>query len=74
MRVATAFASKSSEEGGFGDVASQGSEELSQKFGEISASVLEQTVNLTPIITLAQGKRVQIRPAKDWYIRKIGDE
>lgn len=52
----------------------RGSQELSQKLGEITASVLEQTVNLAPIVTIAQGARVQIRPAQDWYIRKIGDE
>ena len=51
----------------------RGSQELSQKLGEITASVLEQTVNLAPILTIAQGARVQIRPGQDWYIRKIGE-
>ena len=53
-------------------VADKGAEELSQKIGEITASILEQTVNLAPIITIPQGTRVQIRPAKDWYIQEIG--
>ena len=50
-----------------------GSQELSQKLGEITASILEQTVNLKPIITIAQGTRVQVRPARDWYIRQAGE-
>ncbi len=74
VRFATAFASSNSENSPLGNVADKGSEELSQKLGEITASVLEQTVNLAPIITIAQGTRVQIRPAKDWYIHKIGAE
>jgi len=55
-------------------VTEAGSTELSQKLGEITASILEQTVNLKPIITIAQGTRVQVRPAQDWYIRVIGEE
>ena len=55
-------------------VTEAGSTELSQKLGEITASILEQTVNLKPIITIAQGTRVQVRPAQDWYIRAIGEE
>jgi type IV secretion system protein VirB10 len=55
-------------------VADTGSQELSQKLGEITASILEQTVNLKPIITIAQGTRVQVRPAQDWYIRAIGEK
>jgi type IV secretion system protein VirB10 len=74
VRFATALASSNSENSPLGNVADKGSEELSQKLGEITASVLEQTVNLAPIVTLAQGTRVQIRPAKDWYIREIGKE
>jgi type IV secretion system protein VirB10 len=65
----------SSENDGDGNGSSSSSseaaaEELSQRFGEISASVLEQTLSLTPIITIPQGTRVQIRPAVDWYIAK----
>lgn len=52
----------------------RGSQELSQKLGEITASVLEQTVNLRPIVRISQGARVQIRPGQDWYIRRIGEE
>jgi type IV secretion system protein VirB10 len=57
-----------------GAVADAGSQEISQKLGEITASILEETVNLKPIITIAQGTRVQVRPAQDWYIRKLGDK
>ena len=51
-----------------------GGEELSQRLGEVTASALEQTINLNPILKIAQGTRVQIRPDTDWYIRKIGSE
>lgn len=56
-----------------GAVSEAGSQELSQKLGEITASILEETVNLKPIITIAQGTRVQVRPARDWYIRETGE-
>lgn len=48
--------------------AEKAAEELSSRFGEITASVLEETLSLVPIITIPQGTRVQIRPATDWYI------
>lgn len=48
-----------------------GSTDLSQKLGEISATILEETVNLKPTITIPQGTRVQIRAKADWYIQKI---
>lgn len=72
VRIATASATTSNTDS-TAVVADKGSEELSQKLGEITASILEQTVNLAPIITIAQGTRVQIRPAKDWYIREMGE-
>lgn len=79
VRFATALSSSSlsssdSQDSSLGQVADNGSEELSQKLGEITASVLEQTVNIAPIVTIAQGTRVQIRPAKDWYIRITGED
>ena len=46
---------------------------LSERFGEITASALEQTVDLKPIIRLSQGTRVLIRPAFDWYFPKRGE-
>lgn len=48
--------------------AQESAAQLSERFGEISASVLEQTVNLAPVIRIVQGTRVQIRPRFDWYI------
>ncbi|GAB3129061.1 TraB/TrbI/VirB10 family type IV secretion system protein [Novispirillum itersonii] len=45
-----------------------GAQELSTRLGEISAKVLEQTMDLKPIITVPQGTRIHIRPDKDWYI------
>jgi type IV secretion system protein VirB10 len=53
-----------------GDIADKASQELGTRFGEITASVLEKSTNIVPTITIAQGKRVQIRPRKDWYIRE----
>jgi type IV secretion system protein VirB10 len=54
-------------------IADKGAQELSQKLGEIAASDLERNINLMPIITISQGTRAQIRPAQDWYIRRIDD-
>ena len=48
--------------------AQESAAQLSERFGEISASVLEQTVNLAPVVRIAQGTRVQIRPRFDWYL------
>ena len=45
--------------------------ELAKRFGEITASVLQETVALQPVISIPQGTRVQIRPANDWYIAKL---
>jgi type IV secretion system protein VirB10 len=53
------------------DALSTGGEELSKNLGNIAASSLEQTINLAPILKVAQGTRVQIRPAEDWYIQKV---
>ncbi len=49
-------------------ILSTGGEELSQRLGEITAATLEQTINLNPILKIAQGTRIQIRPDTDWYI------
>lgn len=54
-------------------IADKGAQELSQKLGEIAATDLERNINLAPIITIAQGTRVQLRPAQDLYIRRIDD-
>ena len=51
--------------------AEKASEELSNKFGEITADMLERTLDLKPIITIRQGTRLQIRPATDWYIQEV---
>lgn len=45
-----------------------GAQELSTRLGEVSAKVLEQTMDLKPIITIPQGTRIHIRPDKDWYL------
>lgn len=56
---------------GNGGALSEGGAELSQRLGEITAATLEQTINLTPILKVAQGTRVQIRPDTDWYITEM---
>ncbi len=45
-----------------------GAKELSQKFGEITAQSLQESLQIKPIISVSKGTRVQIRPAKDWII------
>lgn len=65
------FTSKDGESTTTADIADKASQELGTRFGEISASVLEKTTNIVPTITSAQGKRVQIRPRKDWYLKEV---
>lgn len=72
VRLATAMASSGDKTADtLAQATDAGAEEMSTRFGEITASVLEQTVDLAPIITVPQGTRVQIRPAADWYIREV---
>ncbi|WP_255448610.1 TrbI/VirB10 family protein [Telmatospirillum sp. J64-1] len=53
------------------EAAEKAAEELSTRFGEITAKVLEESLSLKPIITIPQGTRIQIRPATDWYIASV---
>src|SRR3546814_5371196 len=39
-----------------------GAAALSQNLGQVTAQVLEQTVDLAPIVTVAAGSRIQIIP------------
>ena len=55
------------------DIAGEGAEELGERFGEITAAVLEETVNLAPIVSLPQGTRLVLRPGSDGHIRRPGD-
>ena len=73
VRIATAAFASTDVDNALGNIADAGSEELSLKLGEISASVIEQMVNIASIVTISQGARVQIRPSQDWYIQKTGD-
>ncbi|MEW5728052.1 MAG: TrbI/VirB10 family protein [Pseudomonadota bacterium] len=68
--TATATGSSSTYSGNTGVLATGGME-LSQRLGEITATTLEQTINLNPILRTFQGQRVQIRPDTDWYIAKV---
>ncbi|WP_135078589.1 TrbI/VirB10 family protein [Terasakiella sp. SH-1] len=54
-----------------GEIADSASQELGTRFGEISASILEKTTSIVPTITVSQGKRVFIKPRKDWYLKEV---
>jgi type IV secretion system protein VirB10 len=47
-----------------------GSNALSQNLGQVTAKVLEQSVNLAPIVTVPAGSRIQIIPQTDLWIRE----
>jgi type IV secretion system protein VirB10 len=49
---------------------SQGGNALSQNLGEITAKVLEQTVDLAPIVSVPAASRIQIIPRTDIWIRE----
>lgn len=68
--TATATGSTSTYSGS-GGALSAGGQELSQRFGEISAAALQRTINLNPILRTFQGQRVTLRPDTDWYIVKV---
>lgn len=69
VRLGSASATSSMDNSAVGQTLDQGAEELSTKLGDITASVLEQTVDLNPIVTIPQGTRITILPAVDWYIQ-----
>ena len=72
VRYAAASTKSEDSDGEVATAASEkAAEELSTRFGEISANVLEETLSLQPIITIPQGTRLQIRPATDWYIANV---
>lgn len=71
VRGATASGTSDSNRDRNDIITDEAGKELAERFGEITASVLQETVALQPVISIPQGTRVQIRPAKDWYIRKL---
>ncbi len=72
VRFAAASTKSENEDGQVSVAAAEkAAEELSTRLGEITASVLEQSLSLKPIITIPQGTRLQIRPAVDWYIAEL---
>ena len=73
LSSAVAGASDDEDSNGLQSGLESGSSELSERLGEISAGVLERTLELNPIITVPQGTRLQIRPRTDWYIAKMED-
>lgn len=75
IATAVRFANTLTQSGDDASLSAQSTEEasaeLSNRLGEITAHVLEQTLDLKPIITVPQGTRVNIRPATDWYIAEV---
>lgn len=67
----TASASGSTSTYSDGGALSQGGQEISQRFGEITAATLDRTINLNPFLRTFQGQRVTLRPDTDWYIVKV---
>ena len=48
----------------------QGGQALSQNLGQVTAKVLEQTVDLAPIIEVPAGSKIQIIPRTDIWLRQ----
>ena len=71
VKVASGVIPSTTENPNLVSAATQGAEELSQKFGEITAKVLEETVSLKPIIRIAQGTRMSLSLGNDWYIAEM---
>ena len=71
VKVASGVIPSTTENPNLVSAATQGAEELSQKFGEITAKVLEETVSLKPIIRIAQGTRMSLSLGNDWYIAEV---
>ncbi len=71
VRVAAASTTTSESTANQSSSLTTGAEELSQKLGEITAATLEQSLDLTPIITVPQGTRITIQPTFDWYIKPV---
>ena len=52
------------------ETVSNGGNALSQNLGQVTAKVLEQSVDLAPIVTVPAGSRIQIIPQTDLWIRE----
>lgn len=50
-------------------IAEQGAVSLSQNLGQVTARVIDQYIDLAPVITIAAGTRVHIRPQTDVWLR-----
>ncbi len=49
----------------------QGAANLSQNLGQVTARVIDQYIDLAPIITVEAGTRVHIRPQTDIWLREL---
>ncbi|MEP4030879.1 TrbI/VirB10 family protein [Roseibium polysiphoniae] len=50
------------------NIVANGLSGASENIGTITAALIEDTVDLKPVIRIAQGTRVQLRPEFDWYL------
>jgi len=50
-------------------IAQQGAVSLSQNLGQVTAKVIDQYIDLAPVITIRAGTRVHIRPQTDVWLR-----
>lgn len=51
-------------------IVAQGANAFAQNLSQVTAKVLEQNIDLTPVITIPQGSRIQIRPQNDIVFRR----
>ena len=50
-------------------IVSQGAQNLSQNMGEVTAKVLDQNIDLAPLLTIEKGTLIHIRPQTDIWLR-----
>lgn len=69
MSVISSLASAGSRVSG-SPLIQEGSISLSQNLGEVTARMIEQNIDLAPVITIEAGTRVHIRPQTDIWLRR----
>ena len=51
-------------------IVAQGAQNLSQNMGEVTAKVLDQNIDLAPLLTIEKGTLIHIRPQTDIWLRE----
>jgi type IV secretion system protein VirB10 len=51
-------------------ILAQGAQNLSQNMGEVTAKVLDQNIDLAPLLTIEKGTLIHIRPQTDIWLRE----